>query len=160
MAEETQIIEFTPGDRIPVEVLADEQGNVPHRAQGVSFVGENRDMAQVELVSAVGDADAVLLVAPREMLTDGTTTYSAGESVGVGSVIGGSGLHLWLPYASDFDPATQGGGSPAIGDDVEFNTNGDIQMFAGNAPFPFGRVVGTGGKDFFNKGVVQVRLFR
>lgn len=167
----TAKIEYEPGERVPVQVVANSNGDIPKVGEGVAIVGEDEDMRQVERVSAAGEADLVMFTDPLQhaiaearAVNDPLPTaadYSAGDIVGRATGISGSGLELWLPFADDFDPSTnKSNETPTIGDIVEYGANGTLVADAGNAPLPFAQVVGLGGQDFFEAGLVQVRLYR
>lgn len=154
------VIEHTPGARVPVEVVANANGNVATRGLGVAVAGENEDMAQAELTDTVGTGAYTLLTDPDEFTGD-NADYAAGDSAGTATAVGGSGHELWLsPIGGDFDPSTTGTDSAAIGDEVEFAAGGQVQQYGANASLPLGKIVQLGQTDFFTGDAVQVRLYR
>lgn len=116
---------FQPGDEVPVEVLADSNGDVARDGQGVALTGEGESMSQVELVEAESDRCVGIIVDEPSVLEDPEVTegdIAAGESAGEAT------LALWYPVVwMDVDS----GYSPTVADYVSVGDGGDVEAYTG-----------------------------
>lgn len=78
-----------PGERVPVRVEADANGNIPDEGDLVAVVGESRNGVHVALPAAAGDGVALLDRVPlgdNGESVDPADTFTAGDEVG-GSMV-------------------------------------------------------------------------
>lgn len=78
-----------PGERVPVRVEADADGNIPDEGDLVAVVGESRNGVHVALPGAAGEGVALLDRVPFDgngESADPADTYDAGAEVG-GSMV-------------------------------------------------------------------------
>lgn len=141
------LIEYEPGARVPVEVVANTNGNVAVRGQGVALSGENENYTEVGLVATAGSGVGILIEDPEDF-TGSQGDYAAGDSAGVAT------MQLWMPVqlvpiAADWDPNATGTQTPAVGDEVMFGTGGTAIIYASaDASSPYGVVFRTIGDPF------------
>lgn len=131
------LIEYTPGEKVDVEVIADPNGNVATRGMGVEVVGDGRSYTQVQLTQG---ADSYglghLTTDPDEY--DETATYAAGDVVGVTSV------YLYHPIVLlEPDDAY----TPTPGDLVGWDAGGVISADAGVTATSVGTLTNDLGHD-------------
>lgn len=131
----------TPGDEVPVEVVADSTDTVAREGQGVALVGENADAVEVELVEAVSDrCIGVLKDDPKDFEDPNITQadYTSGESAGMATLI----LHEVIVWMEEDDAY-----NATVGDYVEVGDGGDVEGYTGPTS------VGQGGAVANNLGV-------
>lgn len=116
---------YTPGHEIPVEVLADSNGDVADEGQGVAVVGETESAVQVELVESVNDRCVGLLKDVPSKLADpdnSESDFASGDSAGMATLILGEFV-VWMEVDSAY--------TPSVGDYVEVGDGGDIEAYTG-----------------------------
>lgn len=118
----SRYIQHRPGDEVPVEVIADANGDVAEAGDLVQVRGENDSFTTVEQNDAA-DGKAVGMLKTDGSDYDSSNTYSAGTSVGEAT------LYLFHPVLW-LDPAS-GYSSPAAGDLVQEADAGDIEAYTG-----------------------------
>lgn len=132
MPQGGDLIQFTPGTEVDVEVIADSSGNVATRGDGVELAGDTSQRPQVELVETAGNGIGIL---QRDVVEyDETATYSAGDVVGVTEAI------IYKPVilcnaVDDWDSGTTGTQAATVGDLVEFKTGGVVGPNDGTNPY-------------------------
>lgn len=124
---------YTPGDRVGVEPLADADGVMPTRGQGVELVGESRSYTQVQLTQGADSYGIGHLTTDPDKY-DEDTSYAEGDSAGEASVLLNCAVHL-------LDPAD--GYSPSVGDMVGWDAGGTVSQEGG----PTATSVGTLSND-------------
>jgi len=132
---------YSPGFEIPVEVLADSNGDVARQGDGVAVIGEGPDGPQVELQEGTGDAHVGMLKNEPEFMRDpdnSESDVSSGNSAGQATLI--LGVHvIWYETDSGF--------SPSVGDYVEVGDGGDIEAYSGPTTTGVGTLTNTLGID-------------
>ena len=116
---------YTPGHEVPVEVIADSNGNVASGGDGVAVVGESETGVQVRLVEAVSDRCVGLLKDTPEALRDPTTDESdigAGQSAGKATLILGEFV-VWMNPTDAY--------AASVGDYVQVAAGGQVEAFTG-----------------------------
>lgn len=134
------LIEYTPGDGVGVEVTADANGDVALRGQGVELTGENAQLTEVSLNQTAGGGVGFLARDP-DGFTGDQADYSAGDSAGRTELIMYKPVVL-LPAVADWDSGTAGDQAGAVGDECEFVAGGDVGPFSA-ASSPYGVVFRT-----------------
>ena len=146
------LVRFVPGRDIPVEVVADPDGNVAEYGHGVELAGENADHVEVQEVTAPGTGIGQLATHPEEELD----APAAGDSAGTAT------LHAWYPVfvsfpVADIDAATAGIQELSVNDPVMFADGGEVTIYDGaQADAPWGRVFRTLSDNLATAGKVQV----
>lgn len=133
MPQGGDLIQFTPGGEVDVEVVADSNGTVAGRGDGVQLTGDTEQRPQVKLVEDAGKGIGILQRDVKEY-DESDAPYSAGEVVGVTEVI------LYKPVilcnaVADFDTGTAGTQGAEVGQFVEFKDGGEIGPNNGNNPY-------------------------
>lgn len=123
---------YTPGARIPVQVVADPNGNVAERGQIVEIAGETRDGVEVQLTTADGSGIGHLKRNPGEY--DADETYAAGDGVGDSTLL----LRHYIDWFETGDLATL-----APGDRVVSAAGGGVRAFDGAGGDTEDMVLGT-----------------
>lgn len=114
------VVRYAPGDVVPVEVLADSNGDAGTQGLGVELVGETPEFTQVELVESANQAIGVLAEDPEGF--DSSTSYSSGDVVGPADLILARPVYL-LETASGY--------TASVGDEVSFGDGGQIDNEGG-----------------------------
>jgi hypothetical protein len=158
MTGAADVVAYAPGERVPVEVVADSGGAVATRGQGVALAGENDDYTEVTLTESAGTGVGVLS-RDADDFTGSQGDYAAGDSAGTSTAM------LYKPVAvgdpaDDWDPAATGTQTPSVGDETEFAAGGVLQTYAGNADSPYGVVFRTVADDFTRAGKILVAVYR
>jgi hypothetical protein len=144
------LIEYDEGDGVAVEVTASSAGNVALRGQGVALTGQNDALTEVSLVETAGNGIGFLARTPGKY-TGNQGDYAAGDSAGRTEVLLYKPIVL-VPVDSAY--------TPAVGDEVEWSANGEVQLYASaDAPSPYGVVWRTFG-DPAAPSKAQVALYR
>lgn len=152
------LVEYTPGDGVAVEVTADASGNVALRGEMVEITGENQHVTEVSLNQTAGGAVAFLSRDP-DGYTGSQSDFSSGDSAGRTEAILYKPV-VWLTPDADFDPDATGTQTPSAGDEVQGSPGGGIQLFAsGDASSPYGTVWNTL-SDGAAPAKVQVAVYR
>lgn len=116
---------YSPGDEVPVDVIADSNGDVAREGQGVALVGEGESLTQVELVETESDRCVGVLTSEPSALEDPETTEA---DIASGNSAGQASLAIWEPVVwMDVDS----GYSATVGDYVSVGDGGDIEAYQG-----------------------------
>lgn len=148
------LIEYTPGAGVAVEVTADSGGTVATRGQGVELSGENDALTEVSLVETAGGGVGFLARDPDDF-TGNQGDYAAGESAGRAEIVLYKPIVL-LDAVDDFDSGATGTQEAAVGDEVEFKTGGIVGPATDN---PYGVVWRTIG-DTAAPTKLQIAVYR
>lgn len=136
------LIEYTPGDGVGVEVTANSNGNVALRGQGVAISGENSDVTEVSLTAAAGEGIGFVARDPDDFTGD-QADYSSGDSAGRTELVFYKPV-AHLPVADDWDPNSTGTQTPAVGEEAEWAASGELQLYnSADAASPYGVVFRT-----------------
>lgn len=134
----SRYIAHEPGDEVPVEVIADSNGDMATAGDLVQVEGENDSFTTVEQNDAA-DGKAVGMLATDGRDYDSSTSYSDGDSAGEAT------LYLFHPVLW-LDPAS-GYSSPTAGDLVQEADAGDVEAYTGATATGVGTVTNTLGVD-------------
>lgn len=176
---------YRPGEEIPVEVVADSNGDVAREGLGVSLFGEGESMTQVELLENEEDRCIGVLTTEPSGLRDPDVVegdFGAADSVGEATLALWHPV-VWMPVADEYDPSvgdyvravndgvvdvytgpTAAGVDGAVtnrlgvdGDgNLENDSAGDIELNFGEDAFPFGTVFTTIAREWGVQGKVAV----
>lgn len=104
-----------PGERVPVRVEADANGNIPDAGDLVAIVGESRNGTHVALPGAAGEAVALLTRVPFD---DSGNSADPDGAYDANTEVGGSMAKLRHPvdWLKESDGATFAAGDPAVDD--------------------------------------------
>lgn len=149
------LLEYSPGQRVDVEVVADPNGEVATRGMGVEIVGEGRSYTQVQLTQGP-DSYGLGHISTDPEEYDENETYAAGDSVGETSVF----LYHPVVLLEPDDTYT-----PAASDLVGWDAGGVVSGWTeptdtnASTASPMGVVFATGTKDFGSAGKAAVAKF-
>ena len=175
------LLEYSPGQRVDVEPVADADGNMPTRGDGVEIVGENRSYTQVQVTQGPDSYGIGHLTVDPEEHEEGDT-YAAGETAGESTVFLYHPVVLlnpddaYTPTAGDLVGWDAGGVVSAdagvtatsvgtLTNDLGHDADGNLETLAGTdtdialGQGPIGVVFATGTKDFGSAGKVAVAKF-
>lgn len=134
----SRYIQHEPGDEVPVEVIADTNGDMATAGDLVQIEGENNQYTTVEQNDAA-DGEAVGMLATDGRDYDSSTSYSDGDSAGEAT------LYLFHPVLW-LDP-TSGYSSPSAGDLVQEADAGDVEAYTGATATAVGTLTNDLGHD-------------
>lgn len=97
---------YDPGDRPTVTLVANANGNVATRGDGVQIAGENSEHTEAALVDTAGAGVATLVEEPEEFTGD-DADYAAGDVVGEGAVLLRNTVDWWPDGGNAFAPGDQ-----------------------------------------------------
>lgn len=146
------LLEYSPGQRVDVEVVAGPDGAVATRGMGVEIVGEGRSYTQVQLTQGA-DSYGLGHISTDPVDYDENATYDPGEVVGETSVF----LYNAVVLLEPSDTYT-----PAAGDTVSWDAGGTVAAYTDDTTStaaPMGVVFATGTKDFGSAGKAAVAKF-
>lgn len=146
------LLEYEPGSRIDVEVVADPNGVVATRGLGVEVVGDGRSYTQVQVTQG---QDSYGL---GHLSTD-PDEYDENEDYAAGDVVGEASVFLYHPIVL-LEPADAY--TPTPSDVVSWDAGGTINDWGdgtGATASPMGVVFASGSRDFGSAGKPAVVKF-